>query len=172
MEKMNFCEGVVAQMMENEAWKELSVNINWNESQLEKYADKLDWEGVCRNDNIFWTISMIEKFKNRINWKGLSESFNGKSLSTAIIEKYIDKWDWSAISENGDLTPEFVDKFAERLDWGRVIDNWSFCREYGTEAFVRKYQDKIPSGQFHNSNLWIILVEKKKNEILEMISMD
>jgi|LSQX01.3.fsa_nt_gb hypothetical protein len=32
MEKINFCEGVVAQMMESEAWQELSCSINWNET--------------------------------------------------------------------------------------------------------------------------------------------
>jgi len=74
MEKINFCEGVVAQMMESEAWQELSCSINWNETQLEKYADKLDWEKVSRNDNMLWTFSMLEKFKNRINWRALSES--------------------------------------------------------------------------------------------------
>lgn len=172
MEKINFCEGVVAQMMESEAWQELSCSINWNETQLEKYADKLDWEKVSRNENMLWTNSMLEKFKNRINWRALSESIRPKSFSPALLDKYADKWDWSAISESSELTPDFVEKYADRLNWSRVIDNWHFCDDYGTEAFLKKYQDRIPSGQFHDSNLWRSLLARKQDEILSQISME
>lgn len=172
MEKINFCEGVVAQMMENEAWHDLSGDINWNETQLEKYADKLDWDMVCSNREMFWTISMIEKFKNRINWKALSANYDRKSISLAVLEKYADKWDWSEISESRDLPMEVVEKFADRLNWSKVIENWHFCDEYASEDFVRKFQERIPSGQFHNSNLWSSLVAKKKDELRNMVSID
>lgn len=172
MEKINFCEGVVTQMMESEAWQELSGDINWNEAQLEKYADKLDWEMVCRNSDMFWTISMIEKFKNRINWKALSENIRLKSIAPALLDKYSDKWDWGAISESSELTPEIVAKYADRMDWSKLIDNWRFCDEYGTESFVKNYQNRIPSGLFHNSSLWRSLVAKKRDEIRNQISMD
>lgn len=171
MEKINFCEGVVAQMMENEAWKELSGEINWNESLLEKYADKLDWENVCRNSNIFWTVSMIEKFKSRINWRVLSESIDMKSISPALLEKYSDKWDWNSISENN-LDLSIIEKFSDRLDWSKIIDNWSISDDICTEDFVKKYQDRIPASRFNNSRLWQKLVEKKQAEIRNKICMD
>ena len=43
MEKINLCEGVVAQMMDTEAWGNVSGDFPFSEAQLEKYADKLDW---------------------------------------------------------------------------------------------------------------------------------
>lgn len=42
MEKINLCEGVVAQMMDTEAWGNVSGDFPFSEAQLEKYADKLD----------------------------------------------------------------------------------------------------------------------------------
>lgn len=171
MEKINFSDGVIAQMMESEAWKALSEDLNWNESQLEKYADKLDWENVSTNNNIFWTASMIEKFKNRINWRGLSESIDLKSVSADLLEKYSDRWDWSSISNNT-LTLPIIDRFADRLDWSKIIDNWSIIDEISSEEFVKKYQDKIPASRFHNSRLWDKLVEKKQWEIRSKVCMD
>ena len=63
MEKINLCEGVVAQMMDTEAWGNVSGDFPFSEAQLEKYADKLDWKEVSGNTNIFWSVQMLEKFK-------------------------------------------------------------------------------------------------------------
>ena len=46
MEKINLCEGVVAQMMDTEAWGNVSGDFPFSEAQLEKYADKLDWKEI------------------------------------------------------------------------------------------------------------------------------
>lgn len=72
MEKINLCEGVVAQMMDTEAWGNVSGNFPFSEAQLEKYADKLDWKEVSGNTNVFWSVQMLEKFKRRIDWTALS----------------------------------------------------------------------------------------------------
>ena len=53
MEKINLCEGVVAQMMDTEAWGNVSGDFPFSEAQLEKYADKLDWEGSFRQHQHF-----------------------------------------------------------------------------------------------------------------------
>ena len=51
MEKNNLCEGVVAQMMDTEAWGNISGYFPFSEAQLEKYTDKLDWKEVSDNTN-------------------------------------------------------------------------------------------------------------------------
>ena len=38
MEKINLCEGVVAQMMDTEAWSNISGNFPFSEAQLEKFT--------------------------------------------------------------------------------------------------------------------------------------
>ena len=72
MEKTNFNDGLMAQMIEEEAWKDLSGNYPWSEALLERFKDKVDWEAVSGNRDVAWTVSMLEKFKNRINWCELS----------------------------------------------------------------------------------------------------
>lgn len=44
MEKINLAEGLMAQMMEEEAWKRLSGSFGFTLQMLEKYQDKLDWK--------------------------------------------------------------------------------------------------------------------------------
>ena len=52
MEKINLAEGLMAQMMEEEAWKDLSGSFGFTLQMLEKYQDRLDWEEVSENTNI------------------------------------------------------------------------------------------------------------------------
>ena len=49
MEKTNLNDGLMAQMIEEEAWKDLSGNYPWSEVLLERFKDKLDWEAVSGN---------------------------------------------------------------------------------------------------------------------------
>ena len=73
MENINLAEGLMAQMMEEEAWKRLSGSFGFTLQMLEKYQDKLDWNEVSENTTIVWTMDILEKFKKRISWKAFSE---------------------------------------------------------------------------------------------------
>lgn len=170
MEKINFCEGVVAQMMENEAWSNISDIFAFNEAQLEKFKDKVDWKNVSSNTNIFWTVSMLEKFKKEIDWTALSENLNEDVFSIDLIEKYKDRWNWDKLSDNSNITLEFIDRFADYINWKELIDNWK-CSHWATEEFVKKYSDRIPAGKFHNSRLWRELVEKKEKNLQKLICL-
>lgn len=172
MEKMSLCEGVVAQMIENEAWQNLSSEFPFSLEQLEKYADRLDWEMVSGNKNIFWTVAMLEKFKNRIHWDKLANSYNAEEMAEEILEKFKDRWDWNEFSESGNLTPAIVEKYADRLCWKKLIDNWNFIdsNKMNLSKFVEKYQDRIPGSDFKNSRFWTELVSEKQIEIKKAIS--
>ena len=86
MEKINLCEGVVAQMMDTEAWGNVSGDFPFSEAQLEKYADKLDWKEVSGNTNIFWSVQMLEKFKRRIDWTALSRCLQEENVSAELLK--------------------------------------------------------------------------------------
>lgn len=92
MEKINLCEGVVAQMMDTEAWGNVSGDFPFSEAQLEKYADKLDWKEVSGNTNIFWSVQMLEKFKRRIDWTALPRCLQEENVSAELLEKFKDNW--------------------------------------------------------------------------------
>lgn len=170
MEKINLCEGVVAQMMETEAWSNISSTFAFNEAQLEKFEDKVDWKNVSSNDSIFWTAAMLEKFKNRIDWTALSDSLNEDVFSIALIEKFKDKWNWDKLSGSNEITLEFIDRFADYINWKVLVDNWK-CGGWASEEFVKKYSDRIPAGEFHNSMLWRELVEKKEKNLQKLICL-
>lgn len=165
MEKINLCEGVVAQMMDTEAWGNVSGDFPFSEAQLEKYADKLDWKEVSGNTNIFWSVQMLEKFKRRIDWTALSRCLQEENVSAELLEKFKDNWNWEELSDNNCLTPELIDQFADYINWKALINNWSCCEKLATEEFIRKYSDRIPACDFKDSRLWREMVEKKEKEI-------
>lgn len=171
MEKINLCEGVVAQMMDTEAWGNVSGNFPFSEAQLEKYADKLDWKEVSGNTDIFWSVQMLEKFKRRIDWTALSRCLQEENVSAELLEKFKDYWNWEELSDNNCLTPELIDQFADYINWKALINNWSCCEKLATEEFIRKYSDRIPACDFKDSRLWRELVERKEKQIKKRICL-
>lgn len=171
MEKINLCEGVVARMMDTEAWSNISGNFPFSESQLEKYADKLDWKEVSGNTNIFWSSQMLEKFSRKLDWTALSRNIQEENVSAELLEKFKDNWNWEELSDNNGLTPDLIDRFADYINWKALINNYTLCEQIASEEFVRKYSDRIPAGDFKDSRLWRELVERKEKQIKKQICL-
>ena len=168
---INLCEGVVAQMMETEAWSNISGDLQFSEVQLEKYADKLDWQEVSGNTIIFWTIQMLKKFKRKIDWTVFSQTIQEENVSAELLEKFKDNWNWEELSKNSCLTPEIIDQFADYINWKALINNYSLSEQIATEEFVRKYSDRIPACDFKDSLIWRKLVENKEKQIKKRICL-
>ena len=107
-----------------EAWKELSSEFNWNETMLEKYQDKVDWDEISENRYIRWTIPMMQKFQKKINWNKLSASIDEDILTEGMIEAFKNQWNWHELSGNWGmkLTHEIIEKYADKWDWEQLID--------------------------------------------------
>ena len=161
MEKTNLNDGLMAQMIEEEAWKNLSGSYPWNESLLEKYKDKVDWEEVSNNCNVEWTVSLLEKFKGRINWKQLSNTSHKSILTPEVVEKFKDRWDWKELSENTDLPLATIRKMADYIDWRALIDR-GYREEIFGMAFLKEFEDRIPASAFKDSCLWRRIVDEKE----------
>jgi hypothetical protein len=78
-------------MTMEEAWKELSREYHWSESLLEKFQNKVNWDGISENRNICWTIPMIQKFQKMINWDLFSKNVTKDTLTIAVLETFKDK---------------------------------------------------------------------------------
>lgn len=147
-----------------EAWKELSGNLQWNESLLEKYQDKVNWHEVSENTNILWTIPMVQKFKNRIDWDKFSRHAEKEALTEAFIEAFKDKWNWSELSMNSslELTHELLEKFADQWVWEEIIDRYNnnLFDDMGID-FYERYKDHIPAAKLQNSRLWNEIVSQQ-----------
>lgn len=164
MEKTNLNDGLMAQMIEEEAWKDLSGDYPWSEALLERFKDKVDWEEVSGNRNVVWTVSMLEKFKNRVDWCELSRTTCKSLLIPEVVEQFKDRWDWKELSENDELPIETIRKMADYIDWKALID----CRYrddiYSLE-FLKEFEEMIPASSFKDSGLWKRIVEDKVEKL-------
>lgn len=169
MNELNLNDGFIAQMLEQEAWKEISESHALTLDQLELYKDKLDWEEVSGNCNIAWTVQILEKFKKRINWRELSSRADRYLLSVEMLEQFKEYWDWNELSRNSDLPLAAIEKFADLLDWKELIDRYH--DDMYNEEFVKKYQQYIPAAHFKGSCLWRKLVEDKAARLRQQLSL-
>lgn len=164
MEKTNLNDGLMAQMIEEEAWKDLSGDYPWSEALLERFKDKVDWEEVSGNRNVVWTVSMLEKFKNRIDWCELSRTCCKSLLIPEVVEQFKDRWDWKELSENYELPIDTIRKMADYIDWKALID----CRYrddiYSLE-FLKEFEERIPASSFKDSGLWKKIIEDKVEKL-------
>ena len=153
MEKINLAEGLMAQMMEEEAWKGLSGSFGFTLQMLEKYQDRLDWEEVSENTNIVWTMDILEKFKRRINWTEFTRRCDEDVLTPEIIDRFKDYFDWKELSKKSSLTIAIAEKYPDLIDWKEII-----CCYYNddilTRDFFEKYKEYIPASAFMDSHLW------------------
>lgn len=153
------------------AWKELSNELSWTETLLEKFQDKIDWQELSGNRNILWTIPMLQKFKHRINWDKFSRCADEKTLTENCIETFKEKWNWSELSNNYSITNQLLEKFADKWDWESVIDGYNnnlFSSDSAIE-FYERYKEYIPAAKLQNSRLWNEIVEQRKKQILSEI---
>lgn len=166
MEKTNLNDGLIALMVEEEAWRNLSREFKWNESLLEKYKDKVDWEEISSNSDIEWTVPMLEKFKGRLNWKELSGTRQKSLLSPDVVERFKDRWDWKELSNNSELPIATIRKMADYIDWKTLIDTY---RDDLSPDFLKEFEDRIPASALKGSRLWDCIVEEKAARIREEI---
>lgn len=150
------------------AWKELSSDLGWTETLLEKYQDRIDWQELSENRNILWTVPMLQKFKHRINWEKLSRCADENILTENCIETFEEKWNWTELSCNSSINSYLLEKFADKWDWESIIDCYNqklFSNENAIE-FYERYKGYIPAAKLQYSNLWNEIVEQRKHQIL------
>ena len=161
-------------ILNEEAWKDLSSDFEWTETLLEKYQNKVNWDEISSNSRVQWTVPMIKKFARRINWSNFSSTAEERFVTPDLIETFKDLWDWHELSNNSDvdLTYELLEKYADLWDWEKIIDAWrNKVFEGKGVQFYNKFQQYIPASKLQNSSLWREMVdEQKQNLIAEIIS--
>lgn len=163
MATINLSNDFMTKVLEDNAWTELSGELQWTEQLLEKYKEKVDWKRISSNRNIAWTVPMVERFRNRIDWDELSRSDNDHLFTAELLDKYKNQWNWHELSCNSSLplTDELLEQFADRWDWSEIIDCYGRDEMYSA-AFYEKYQERIPASALQRSCLWNRLIEDEK----------
>ncbi|TDD93736.1 hypothetical protein [Flavobacterium cellulosilyticum] len=142
-------------------WSYLSKNkkLPWSLELLEKYEELWNWNNISNNEGIEWTEELIERFDDKLLFDsilnedeiykaelygdsicGLSSNKNVR-LSEKLIEKYINRWNWSKLSENKNLpwSVDFFEKHIERWDWNNLSGNNNLPF---TEVIISTYEER------------------------------
>lgn len=95
-----------------------------------------NWINVIKcNNNI--DIHFYEQFKQKLNWVEVSRVPFRFPLD--FLQRNKEKVDWFWLSNNINLTEQFIDKFADQdLDWQYITNNFDL-----TEQFIDKYCTKL-----------------------------
>ena len=164
------------QVATEQAWKNLSEDLQWTESLLEKYSDKVDWKEISSNKPITWTIPMLQKFSKKIDWKALSECVDEDWFTEAHMEAFKDKWDWTEISSSDFLISSgLIDKYIDYVDWPVLIGEGRYYHSeiqsdiFDAIGFYEKYKEHIPMSRLQDSQLWKKIVELRYNQLKTMI---
>lgn len=164
----------------NHIWKQYAEKLDWsiickekkfNEADLSKYANLIDWNAISANQSLIWNRQFIEAHLEEINWQILSENSFYRSLDSRqeaffkkILHLYGDRLDLFLLSSNYDLlfTPEIIEKYKDKWDWHEMINN--FRIEWNMEM-LEKYDFYITKAvspdELRNSYLIYLLMKKE-----------
>lgn len=130
-------------------WKNLSVYVPLSETIIEEYAYRVNWKYIFLHQNL--SENFILKNQDKINWfslmknKHLAKDFFERNKHLITVKLYANdlvniikfqqlsedtlqeikkgKMTWTAISENGNLTRDFVIKNYGKLDTRKIMRN-------------------------------------------------
>ena len=169
METNNMQDYLLKKQIRKEAMDRISLEYPLTAEMLKKYSDELNWAKVSNNASINWSSDMIKAFEYYIDWTEFSEFVSEKLLYDEVIDRFKDKWDWKALSNNSGLklTYELLDRYIDRWDWSAIINRgeWNKREDIFSLEFLKRYQDRIPIEELEDSELWMDIVEKEMGTI-------
>ncbi len=98
-------------------------DISWgkydlSEQFMDKFADKLDWFGICVLENL--SEKFIESHKDKIFRLPLCRY---QILSEEFIENNLNLIDWAAISYSQVLSEKFIKKHKDEINFYNLMKN-------------------------------------------------
>ena len=130
-------------------WKTLSSSHHIDKSKpkvLETFKDYLDWSIVSYSADFNLSLENLEQFKDYIKWPIICKR-QDFIVDMNILVAYEDKLDWQRISRmNIAFTQEMIDRFKDRWDWVALSENPSF-RSSGIE---KSYKMELNLMEFYN----------------------
>lgn len=128
-------------------WNYISKNVNLTPKFIKKHKDKLCWSYLVKNP--CFTMNLIKKYIlcNDIdderepfilpNWESLSQNIN---LTSEFIIKHKDDLDWEYVVENPCFTMELIETFMTDDQLRLKIDRCGLANNPNlTEEFINKY---------------------------------
>jgi hypothetical protein len=139
----------------------ISCSYPLTANQISKHQDKLLWKqsdygfytaGISSNTNITWSFELLDKFIDKWDWDAISCYILGKHLwSEDIIDRYYDYISWTSLCCNQDIpwSEELIDKYENKIDWEWLTPNYEIP---WTKEMIEKYEDKLNWSDLSNSS--------------------
>lgn len=106
---------------------------------MDKVLSDAAWKGIC--EDFKWTEQTLEKYKDKVDWKAISD--NSEILWTpAMLDKFKNRVDWSKLSRTSSqtlLNVANLERFKEYWDWSELSDNSSLKL---TPELIEKFIDR------------------------------
>lgn len=88
-----------------------------------------------------WSETLLEKYQDKVNWDAISENAN-ICWTISMIQKFQKKINWNLFSKNitkESLTMAVLETFKDKWDWNELSDNYCITL---TEEIIEKFADK------------------------------
>ena len=128
-------------------FKEMSHFLVLDIDTAQKYCNKLDWDIISKRGDL--TLDFIKRFKNFIRIKSLfsmypninsefMDLYKDRLFYEEKIKKYCVSDKWTFLSENRNLTFEFVEEYQDYINWNVLSKSYVM-----DERFMDTFKDKI-----------------------------
>lgn len=103
--------------------------------------------GLSRNPGLPWSEELIARYVDRWDWNAMSQN-EGIPWTMDLIDRYEDRWSWSKLSRNEGLpwSEELIDRYAERWDFEAMSMNSVVAPN---RKQLRKYIDRWSIDSFY-----------------------
>lgn len=133
--------------------------LPWHkENLLERWADRLDWDGLSQNqellrDPLFFEQNMDHWLDNDGKRFSNLSSCVTLSWSNEFILRFYERWNWENLSYNPVLpwSEEFIDQYADKWDWDGIYSNSGIP---WTMDLILKYNLSEKDALFTNRSIW------------------
>lgn len=109
-------------------WNLVSHHISFSPSieiltQTKRFD--LDWTFLSKRTDLNPTRELLSKFENYWDWHNITRQAGLDFTGTDLIIRFIDKWDWSFLSQAGKLiiNRKTLSTFKDHLNWDLISSN-------------------------------------------------
>ena len=119
-----------------------------------------------------------QEIKENLDWDAISHCIIDDSITDNMIEAFKDKLNWSELSSSRYITSELLDKYADKWDWEVIINNWNQNYYHSSNLwskstaieFYERYKEYIPGEKLQDSMLWRCMIYERKKQLFTEIT--
>lgn len=160
IKKVPLSEELIEELEEFFDWKDIFLYQPVSEQFIEKHIDKLkNWDWLYAHRTL--SIEFATKYKNKINWRVLSQNPN---LTKNFIEEFADSIDWQMFTIHNleKIDDIFAREFFDYIDWNEYIQRKPLSNDLRREL-VFNHNKKKSQLVKHTYLVWIGRMLKDKD---------